>query len=150
MNRPECASWNIWRGAEVEGTTAVGEETLFIRSLDANVRPEDFENGTELVKAMTRNGRIKRVWFCKEFSNWPMIRAISKHFKTSCLEVTPKQYDNLPRDLKAEFTIYLKINFPLKEGDFVCVGPPFMDESFQIGTGKKVKPEDYASDIKIR
>ncbi len=81
---------------------------------------------------------------------WQLLREIAKHFRTVCVETTTKAYGNLPRDLLANFTIYLKLDFLMKQGDFVCVGPAYQDEAFRIGTGHKVKPEHYNTDTKIR
>jgi hypothetical protein len=146
---PECAKWEIWRGAEIEGVSGLGDETLFIRKFDTT--PESFAAGGQaLIDKMTHKGMCRRVWFCKEFTNWGLLRVIARHFKTVCIEATPKTYDNLPRDFKANFTIYLKLNFLLKEGDHVCVGASFQDEAFCVGTGAKVRPEQYANDVKIR
>ncbi len=149
MLKPPCADWSIWVGGEVEGSSDLGATTLFIRAL--NSTPEEFEQlSKDLVPRLTKKGTITRVWFCKEFQNWPLIRVIAKHFKTVCLEVTPKGYDNLPRDFKTDYTIYLKVPFMLKKGDHICVGAAFQDEAFQIGTGNRVSPEQYLNDVKVK
>ena len=149
MTTPECAKWKMWVGPEVEGHSELGEQTLFIRDL-ATTAQQFSAQAEELVPRMTKNGTIRRVWFCKEFVNWPLLREISRHFRTSCLEVTPKTYGNVPRDLMSNCVIYLKItDFFLKPGDHVCVGPNFQDEAFKIGTGAKVSPESYAGDRKL-
>lgn len=146
---PECSKWSIWIGKEVEGSSDIGVETLFIRSLSTTV--DEFERQADaLIPAMTRRGEITRVWFCKEFTDWKLLRAIAKHFKTVCMEVSIKQYGNLPRDFQTDFTIYLKVNLLMKAGDHICVGPPFQDEAFKIGTGVKVTPQQYSNDRKIR
>ena len=148
MLKPECAEWSIWIGKEIEGQSDIGVETLFIRRLNSTA--EEFEKlKDDLGPKLTRRGTIKRVWFCKEFQNWPLLRVIAKHFKTVCLEVTPKGYDNLPREFKTDFIIYLKVPFMLKKGDHVCVGAAFQDESFQIGKGNRVSPEQYANDVRV-
>jgi hypothetical protein len=146
--RPECASWEMWIGREIEGTSDLGEETLFIRKLD--ISRNEFKENLELPKVLNRNGRIQRVWFCKEIMNWPLIREIIKHFKTSCLEATLGRVPAIPLDLLAQCTIYVKVDVRLKKGDHICIGPSYEDESFCIGTGNKVTPEQYAQDIRIK
>ncbi len=143
---PPCSKWEIWRGEEIEGTASLGESTLFIRKLDAS--PDDIPE--KLIATMTKDGKVRRVWFCKEFTNWPLLRFLAKHFDKVCLEASTRTYDNVPRDIKMEYTIYFKLNFPLKNGDFICVGPAFSDEAFEIGKGAKVNPEQYLKDTKIK
>jgi hypothetical protein len=147
--QPECSQWALWTGKEIEGDKDLGTETLFIRKLDTTA--EDFRKaGQTLVDSMTRKGAIKRVWFTKEFKNWALLREIAKHFQTVCLEVSYKEYDHLPQDFKARFTLYVKFPVMMKAGDFICVGPAFQDEAFRIGTGNKVSPEAYVHDKKIK
>jgi hypothetical protein len=141
--RPECANWKIWTGLEIEGSSEIGETTLFIRELVVTDLEADYS-------FMNRGGSIKRIWFCKEFVDWPFLRVLSKHFAIVCIEATPKTYENIPKDIRSNFRIYLKVKQELKPGDFICVGPGFMDEAFQIGTGKKVTPEMYQNDIRIQ
>jgi len=142
---PPCAEWRIWKGQEIEGTQGIGEWTLFIRSLEdfPNLAPED-------CFIFKEKSGCTRVWFCKEYTLWPMIRAIGEYFDKVCIEVEPKCYDSIPKDLRRKATIYLKVKTPLKDGDFVCVGPAFSDESFEIGTGAKVTPEAYLKDKRIK
>jgi hypothetical protein len=144
MNKPPCANWSLWKGPEVEGTNGLGVSTLFIRSLAKfNVGPEDD------LSFLSHKSLCSRVWFCKEFTDWEMIRAISKFFDQVCIEVLPKNFDAVPKDIRESATIYLKVSTPLKNGDFVCVGPAFSDEAFEIGTGAKVNPEKYLGDTQI-
>lgn len=158
MKKPPCAEWRIWKGPEVEGTRSVGVSTLFIRSL------QDFSGATPTVDwSFLKKSGCERVWFCKEFYRseptddqgnfiaWGLVRAIGKHFSEICLEVEPKDYCSIPKDIKASATIYLKVlDVELKKGDFICVGPAFADEAFQIGTGAKVTPEVYLNDVRIK
>lgn len=143
---PPCAKWEIWSGEEIEGTESLGEKTRFIRKLE--VKPQEVTD--EFIQTLTRDGTIKRIWFCKEFTNWDLLRSLAKHFEKVCLEVESRTFDNVPRDIKMECTLYFKLNFILKSGDFVCVGPPYQDEAFKIGEGKKVQPEQYLKDVKVR
>lgn len=144
---PECSKWQIWIGKEIEGTTALGEETLFIRVLD--ISASDAKKNPNLRDMLTKKGRIKRVWFCAEYHNWPLLREITKFFTTTCLEVTPASLGCIPKDVVDTCIVYFKLNVRLKVGDHICVGPPYQDEAFQIGQGQKVTPEQYAQDIKI-
>jgi hypothetical protein len=157
MNKPPCSDWSVWKGPEIEGTKGVGVATLFIRSL-ASFK---IESGKDWQWIRTKSN-CPRVWFCKEFFTksikgpngeflaWDFIRAIGKHFDEVCLEVEPQHLPGVPRDIKKMARLYLKINVEqLKSGDFVCVGPTFSDEAFEIGTGARVKPEEYLNDKKI-
>jgi hypothetical protein len=158
MNKPPCSEWKIWKGPEIEGTEGVGIATLFIRSLS------DFEGLTPEsdFSLFAQKSGCKRVWFCKEFylseptdTNgkfiaWKLIEAIGQHFEEMCLEVEPQSIQCVPKSIRAKARIYVKVNVELKPGDFICVGPAFNDESFKIGTGAKVTPEQYLQDIKIK
>lgn len=140
---PPCADWKVWVGCEVEGSSGLGEKTLFIRQLTvANPLTTDFS-------FLTKGGTISRVWFCKEFTDWRTLRAIRRLFSETCVEVTPKTIENVPKDIRNECRLYLKVNVSLKKGDYVCVGPPFSDESFEMGTGHSVKETDYLKDQKL-
>lgn len=149
MNQPPCATWEMWKGGEVEGNVSVGVQTLFIRSLDKfpQLTPD-----SDFSVLRTRSG-CSRVWFCKEFLKWKFIDAIAPHFDETCIEVEPQAFTAIPNRLRKLARIYVKVILPdglnLKAGDFICVGPPFNDESFQIGRGNKVKPEQYLNDVKI-
>lgn len=131
----------MWIGAECEGSTSLGEKTLFIR----RVTPAFIQNPV----ALTNGGKIKRVWFCKEFTNYAALRTIAKHFDDVCVEITPKLYENTPPDILDSFHIYMKINYKLKDGDHVSIGSPYREETFKLGTGMKCVPEDYLADIKV-
>jgi hypothetical protein len=146
---PPCASWKIWKGNEVEGTKEIGEPTLFIRSLEGFVATEDSD-----FSFLAEKSKCRRVWFCsdficKDFDKWKIVSSIAKHFLSICLEVEPKNLESVPLEFRKKFTIYLKVNAILKKGDVVCVGQPFNDESWEVGTGKKVNPKDYERDTRI-
>lgn len=156
-NRPPCADWAVWKGPEIEGTKGVGVATLFIRSLASFKLQPDAD-----WKWIREKSACPRVWFCKEFFTqgikgedgtflaWDFIRAIGKHFDEVCLEVEPQHLPGVPRDVKKKARLYVKVNIEqLKAGDFICVGPTFADESFELGTGAKVNPEQYLQDIRI-
>jgi hypothetical protein len=145
--RPPCANWKVWIGQEIEGHLNLGEKTLFIREV-----PDALSSLPK--ETLTRNGTIKRVWFCREFitrsaEKWKTFRKIAQHFETVCIEITLNDYEAIPRDLRDKAFLYLKIPLPLKKGDHVCVGPAFQDESFMVGKGNKISPEQYLNDIKV-
>ena len=140
---PPCHSFNCWVGTEVEGgPNDVGQSTMFIRSLSIERPLAEYSDF-----ALKRG--IKRVWFCREFDNWDVVRWALVRFDTVCLEVSDHA-NVVPPDVWARCKIYFKLgNRLLKRGDYVCVGPAFCDESFEIGTGNKVTPADYAADVEV-
>ena len=139
---PPCANWNCWRGPEVEGTEGLGLPTLFIRRLPGVARHLTDDQ-------LTLNGSHKRVWFCKEFTDWKLLRRIAKLFESVGVEATPQSYENIPKDIRDKHTIYLKVDVRLKRGDHVCIGPAFHDEIFVTGKGVSMDPQEYLKDIKI-
>lgn len=141
---PACSKWGVWVGVEIEGSDALGEPTVFIRRLP----PALYNKGADL-SVLTHNGKYSRVWVCKEFEEWDMVRAFFKVFKKVVLEVSARTYGNLPRDIIQRAQLYYKLPVRLKPGDVVCVGPAFEDESFVVGTGKKVTPDQYGKDVCI-
>lgn len=145
---PPCSEWHVWVGPEIEGTQDVGVRTLFIRSLEdfPSLRP------TDDLSVFRTNSKCPRVWFCKEFTDWPMLRSLARHFESVCIEVEPKAVLGIPADLRRTARIYYKVVLvePPKDGDMVCIGLPFQDEAFEIGKGAKVKPEDYRRDTKVK
>jgi len=147
LELPPCSSWHIWKGPEIEGYAAKGVSTLFIRSLEKYPRIKP----TDDLSFLRKVSKCSRVWFCKEFTNWALIKAIKVHFDEACLEVEPKCLLSIPEKLRKECRIYLKVSLPvpLKEGDHVCTGLPFADEAFEIGKGAKVAPNEYLKDVKI-
>lgn len=144
---PDCSKWHVWKGPEVEGHSKKGVQTLFIRSLDKFPRISPSDD----LSFLRKNSNCTRVWFCKEFTNWSLLKAIGKHFDEVCIEVEPKCLLAIPQKLRESCRIYLKVVLPvqLKQGDHVCVGLPFADEAFEIGTGASVNPTDYQNDIQV-
>lgn len=149
MTKPPCSEWSIWVGKEIEGNTELGVTTLFIRAI-----PSVSADPTKDFSFMTKLGEseITRVWFCKEFTNWALLEAIARHFKSVCIEVTPERLICIPQRFRERYQIYVKVSFGrlnLKKGDVICVGPAFADEAFTIGEGAKVQPDLYLNDLKI-
>lgn len=134
---PPCSSWRVWLGPEIEGQTDLGERTLFIRE----ATPERIE---ELIK--TYSPTVKRVWVCKEFIYWESIRRLKAAFGKVVLEVSRHTYGAMPKELFDQCQLYYKLPVELKQGDYVCVGPAFSDESFRIGKGDQVDPAMYRRD----
>lgn len=148
LELPPCATWDIWCGAEVEGTSGVGEKTLFIRSL----RKYPHTSPADDWSFLATKSKCTRVWFCKEFTNWPLMHAIARHFPEGnvCVEFIPQSFSCLPYKVRKKYRLYMKVDVDgLKPGDQVCVGPPFSDETFEIGTGVRVTPTDYLNDVRI-
>lgn len=148
---PPCSNWKLWIGKEVEGRDHVGETTLFIRDL-GNI---NFAEALQLAEK-SAGEPITRVWFCKEFLEyWQKIRykVIRQALENSmivCLEVPISGLGSIPEDVFEKVKIYYKIEAVLKEGDHICIGHPFSDESFPIGSGFNVIPEEYLNDQQIR
>jgi len=148
MSDPECSTWKMWTGKEIEGTTDIGEDTLFIRSA----------SNFAIKEILTRSPHIKRIWFCDEYVRHLRFKHVVYKFLNEllddskykiCLEVSESSLTYLNSRLYEKAQLYLKVPSVLKEGDFVCVGKPFEDEAFEIGKGAKVIPQDYSKDIKI-
>ena len=135
---PPCSEWGLWLGEEIEGHTERGVTTLFVRQLPEGFPLSYFEDSADL--------GITRIWFCQEFNDWEMLEAIAPLFKTRCLESTPELLVHLRPAIRELVTVYLKIPVVLRPGDHVCVGPAFADESFEIGTGRRVTPSEYEKD----
>lgn len=157
--KPPCAEWDIWTGPEIEGTTDLGEKTVFIRRL----RQVGITEKTDF-SFIPRSMKANRLWLCKEFLHdcmtdetrgWGVVRRLASYFAPQkvCLEVTPATLVTLPADLRKKHRLYLKVILPaehgLKDDDFVCVGPAYEDAAFVYGQGARVKPEQYLGDIKI-
>ena len=142
-DKPECADWGLWLGAEIEGHTGLGARTLFIRRLPVAITAE----------WLVEKSKADRVWFCKEFKDWPRLEAIASKFPSAnvCIEIEAPVYRSLPAAFRKDYVIYVKVPsvVGLKAGDHVCVGAAFSDESFMIGTGAKVNPGDYGADTRI-
>lgn len=147
VSKPPCATWSVWIGSEIEGTASRGVRTLFIRSL-ARFSSVSATDDWAFIRTQSK---CSRVWFCKEFTQWSILRVIAKHFDEVCVEVEPQRLLCIPRNIRKMARLYLKVTLPeeLKAGDHVCVGLPFADEAFEIGKGVKVNPSDYLKDVKI-
>ena len=130
---PACATWGLWVGREIEGNADLGRTTLFVR----RGSPHD------VLAAIDQHDRV---WFCKEWEGWSLVRTAILAHKTVCLEATLDTLAAIPEDVRQAVRVYLKIPVDLKRGDHVCVGPAFADEAFEIGHGRKVAPESYSSD----
>lgn len=139
LPKPPCATWKIWVGAEVEGTEFLGMRTLFIRDM-----------GNYSLKELWRLVPTRRIWFCREFQNFDVIREALLLYNQGqvCVEYVYGE-TLLPSDIWCSARIYAKLPFCLKPGDFICHGVPFNDEAFRVGEGKQVSAEDYAGDTKI-
>ena len=130
---PACATWGLWVGREIEGHSELGRVTLFVRH----------GSPSEILKAVDL---YERVWFCKEWKGWVIVRTAILTHKVVCLEATLDTLGTIPEDVRKAARIYLKIPVDLKRGDHVCVGPAFADEAFEIGCGRRVAPESYGGD----
>ena len=136
--KPACASWDVWTGEEVEGTSDLGRTTLFIRRM----------SGIKFVSLVAADWTVTRIWFCKEFRKWDVIREALACGYTVCVEGNPHRPP--PSDICNRVHVYWKYPLPkdAKSGDHVCMGPPFRDEAFVLGNGKRVTENDYAKDRK--
>lgn len=136
MKKPPCADWHVWVGPEVEGSVDLGKRTLFVRHC---------RYWKQYVDAS-----IGRVWFCCEFDDWNQVREAIAEFPGSvCLEVNSRTVERIPKDVMKNVRAYYKLDPGLKPGDFVCVGPAFSDEAFQLGSGRTVRPENYLADRRL-
>lgn len=160
MNEPDCSKWKVWIGNEIEGHTDLGRMTLFVREMPIG---ETFQSLFRLAKE-AHSAPITRIWFCEEFFHNPIrwgfcYEAVEAGFVQVCLcFVFPFYSSALEWFIKskpyptANVQLYLKLLSDLKflrNGDHVCIGDKFADESFCIGQGKKVSPDDYRKDIRI-
>lgn len=161
--KPPCATWNIWKGAEIEGTKDIGVSTLFIRKLPLAITTKRSEYSTIDLAFMRTRSNTNRLWLCKELmlwaanhNGWELIHRVMSYYEKVAIESTPELLLSIPLSVRDKAQIYLKVlpNIPphlnLRAGDFVCVGPSFSDEAFAIGTGKKVSPSQYLNDTKIQ
>lgn len=135
--KPNCSTWSIWEGLELEGNVDIGVKTLFIR----NCSKEDI---TKHCKNYTR------IWFCEEFKNWELIR----YCKTLCpninLAVYYEDMKDLPVDIFDMCRLYVKLNLQLKHGDQLGVGKDFRQEFFVIDNGIKIDNTIYHKDVFIQ
>lgn len=130
FEKPECSKWKIWEGVEIEGTTDLGEKTLFVRANDPRPYWDNYN----------------RVWFCKEFIDYSTILEAHDLGKKVCYEVTLQRLPFIPQEVLDKVQVYLKIEANLKIGDHICIGTAFKDQAFMIGEGAKVEPHQYAED----
>ncbi len=137
---PACAFWKVWIGPEIEGQSDLGERTLFIRQ----ATPARIE---ELISIY--GPQVKRVWVCKEFTHWDSVRRLRAVFDKVVVEVNRHNVGMLPKEVFEGCQLYYKLPVELKQGDYVCVGQAFSDESFRIGKGDQVDPAMYRQDIPI-
>lgn len=147
IKKPECAHWRMWVGAEVEGEHDVGVRTLFIRSLKDV--PGDFsELGT--LQLLREKSQCSRVWFCHEFNHWRTVELATLAFDQVCIEARYCFAKSIPPRIRGRenVRIYYKVELdvPLRDGDVICVGRPFEDEAFTVGSGKRVTPDLYTND----
>jgi hypothetical protein len=148
-DNPACANWKIWVGREVEGSDDLGVVTVFVRE---NPTPEGYnlDQRWNVLSDRIRHLRIRRFWFCKEFRDWEVIQRACCFPVKVCLEAVPGE--TIPDDVRPFLTVYWKVpNVPLVPGDFICVGPPFLDEAFKlsVGEGRRVNPDMYRNDQRI-
>lgn len=144
MTIPPCANWNIWLGPEVEGqdNEALGKKTLFVRQGDPY--PYVTKTGSRF------NPSIVRIWFCKEFKDMVVVQDLANFFPVT-LEVSLSTWYLLKKSVmeNERITLFFKLPISLRQGDHICVGPAFSDESFKIGTGSKVSVQDYLKDRRL-
>jgi hypothetical protein len=139
---PPCANWSVWVGAEVEGTEDVGVSTLFVRDFKGHKL-------SWVLSEARKKAEVDRIWFCKEFQDWGVVRLAHDLGYKVCLEAT---FENPPpKDICLFTVVYWKqwIAPEFKYGDFVCLGNPFNDEAFMLGKGQRVTPGDYTRDEQI-
>lgn len=143
--KPKCADWNLWIGNEIEGDYDIGHLTLFVREATM----------TEIEKAIA-NHDITRVWFCKEYIKNHMHSAGSlcgRHHKVKFVaEVTYDMLNIVTKRIRRNAVFYLKLPelVRLQNDDYICVGLPYEDEALRLGSGNRVKPEDYEEDIWLK
>jgi hypothetical protein len=144
VDTPPCSKWLIWTGGEVEGTQDRDVFTLFIRGFSEDVTAYS-------VSIAAKAAGVERIWFCKEFRNWDVVREFCYRFKTVCIELELGQA--LPPGDMLYFPnlrIYYKVPSPgLRPGDQLCFGRPFHDEAFEIGKGISVTPDNYKEDVRL-
>jgi len=133
LKLPKCSKWNLWEGKEIEGNTDLGTKTLFVRA-------GNFEKYKK---------KFSRIWFCKEYRNFDKIRNVIDTHQVA-LEVTLNDISEIPSDVFQRVKIYLKVDATLKNGDEICIGTPFYDEAFLIGSGNSVHGEQYQNDKELK
>jgi hypothetical protein len=143
LPKPPCSKWDKWIGAESEGHTDIGKMTVFVRKVSCLSDLIEYRDQM----ALKYNQPISRVWFCIEFRNWDLIRACVPYFDQICVAVSPTE-DVPPWQGGYHCRLYVRIpmNFKLRPGDYVAVGPDYHEEMFEIGTGDRNTPELYKND----
>jgi len=156
VQMPANMLWRVWVGREAEGPQKErGKLTLFIRSLDTPNDPVVLSQvDFSVFKTHKRfpGEEIRRVWFCREYTRlaqWNVVNAFRKVFDEVFIECTPGSFDSLPKELRLAATIVVKVPLMLKDGDWVCVGGAYQDETFVIGGGSKVDLIEFSKDIKL-
>ncbi len=137
----------MWIGREIEGQTDLGVKTLFVR----------YSPAIEIVQVLEER-QIQRIWFCKEYLRGRSIEQLKSTFEILeekfpgikiCIELQLSDYHQFASALRVYGTFYLKMGDNLSllaNGDHVCIGSAFTDESFRIGSGNKVSPDQYLKD----
>lgn len=135
----ESKNWSVWEGPEIEGHTDLGVKTLFVRD---NFYPLERDEDKKLLDS------YDRIWFCAEYIHIDVINYIADTLnKSVCYELNPLFKRE---EISPNVQCYLKVKFNLLPKDHICVGLPYNDESFVIGTGNKVSVSDYKVDVRIR
>lgn len=139
---PNCNNWKLWSGKEIEGYTDIGVYTLFVR----NASIEEIE----------RNNSYERIWICSEHEDLSdyFIDFLESLNRKIIFDFTYEKYQLLKQHGSLykidKHQIYLRIDsLDLKFGDHVKIGKLFNEESFLIGSGKKVQESDYYEDINL-
>lgn len=134
LKKPKCANWSLWEGNEVEGNTDKGVKTLFIRKI------------VDKKEILSWLNAYDRIWFCEEFQDQDFIKQAIKIHNNINISLYVNDIDKYTKWNLKNSRVYLKIPIVLKPKDYICIGKPFEDESFEIGSGFKVKPKDYIND----
>ena len=150
MKKPPCSRWSLWAGYECEGVDSRGQETLFVRSLT---------NQQYLQYVVPRQSNLGRIWFCKEFRDFSLIRRFIREAHVTvefCAEVTLQEAAKLrcgfPKDCYSRLSLYLKVPVhpkSLRPTDTVMVGPAFADTAFRISDGIQTDRHEYVNDTRI-
>ena len=108
----------------IDGYIGVGMPTILISHL----------NGRALADILEESPWIERVLFCKEFTDWEVVRSAFPLFDHVCIEaVLGRSY---PADIVEKAEFHWSINVPLaKPGDYIRVG----NEAFIVGEGNQIE-----------
>lgn len=155
--KPPCALWKSWIGPEVEGATALGQFTLFVREGDVSLLLKKAEAQLTLLGLETAH--IRRIWFCKEYlASHTQEEMLVLMYLMQKRNITTSLCFEIPADLISTYAylhpygvFYVKLaTTELRPGDHVCVGAPFNDEAFRLGDGAPVVPQAYLNDIELQ